>query len=311
MFGSGNKLHEVLHSIQNQTVTNYEVVIVDSSSRSIVGELAVKYGTKLIPGDICSLNSILPDRYQTCTQFEVRKLGLLAARFIGHKNSTGDRELLLDETRILRNDALERLLALDEDMVVIAESEMGHSLWTRSAELDKKVILDQNTDRLSPESGFLLPRYFRHDVLSRSFERLIANIPEDSFDRIIHSGHQLIFAEAFNVSNSITVCYEPLILHYCDATLREIVSKYYRYGKSDIFSARLSQYDHFQVRKRIRTISGIRNKLLLYPFYLVRALSCFAGYYRALGDHDQRWKNQHNRRQNILLYVRGVLRLSL
>ena len=248
----GKYLTEVFESIRIQTFQDYEVVVVNSSQTSEVTDLIKQYGFK-----------------------EVREnVRLLKARYLAHKESKGDYELLLDETRVLRKDALELLSSLSHDMVIIGEEEIGDSIWVKLANLDKENIMECNT----PEAikGFALPRLFKKEILDLAFGKLRENLGE-KFDEVVFPDHELIYYEASKVSNDVFVLKEKLIRHYGDTKLLDIIRKYYRYGKT-LKVLKGTTYSEFTKisRKRRRICKG--SKLALYVLYLVRGLPFVLGY---------------------------------
>ena len=248
----GRYLNEVFESIRVQTFQDYEVVVVNSLQTSEVTDLIKQYGFK-----------------------EVREnVKLLKARYLAHKESRGDYELLLDETRVLRKDALELLSSLSHDMVIIGEEEIGDSFWVKLANLDKENIMECNT----PEAikGFALPRLFKREILNLAFERLKENLG-GKFDEVVFPDHELIYYEASKVSNDVFVLKEKLIRHYGDAKLLDIIRKYYRYGKT-LKVLKGTPYSEFTKisRKRRRICKG--GKFILYVLYLVRGIPFLLGY---------------------------------
>ena len=207
----GTHLTAVMESIRNQSFGDYEIIIVDSSNNTKTVEIVNDFDARIFQG---------PE-------------SLLEARWTGHRNSRGDRELFLDETRLLAKDALERLNRTTEDMTVVGESEMGNGFWVKLANLDKQISMNYNLDKLNPEFGFILPRYFKRDVLDYSFRALMEKMGPEIFSKVVHIDHQLIYREAYNYSISVGVIPDSLIFHFRDETLRKIAKKYYRYGKSD------------------------------------------------------------------------------
>ena len=248
----GRYLNKVFESIRTQTFQDYEVVVVNSSPKGEVSDLIRQYGFK-----------------------EVRKnVKLLQARYLAHRESRGNRELLLDETRVLRKDALEILSSLNHDMIIIGEEEIGNSFWIKLAKLDKENIMECNI----PEAikGFALPRLFKREILDLAFDRLRENLKE-KFNEIVFPDHELIYYEASKVSNDVFVLKAKLIGHYGDAKLSEIFKKYFRYGKT-IKVLKNTPYSKFTriSRKRRKICKG--NKLTLNMLYLARAIPFLLGY---------------------------------
>ncbi|BFI76523.1 glycosyltransferase family A protein [Sulfurisphaera ohwakuensis] len=248
----GKYLNQLFESIRNQSFQDFEVIIVNSSSNENVSDLIRQYGFKEIK----------------------EKVKLLKARYLAHYYSKGEYALLLDETRILRKDALAILYSLNHDMIIIGEEEIGNSFWIGLANLDKENIMECNT----PEAikGFALPRFFRREILNKAFEELKVNLKE-KFEEIIFPDHELIYYEASRVSNDVFSLKDKLIMHYGDAKLSEIIRKYYRYGKS-LKILKETPYNNLTgiSRKKRNICKG--NRFLLYMLYVARGIPFLVGY---------------------------------
>ncbi|ACP37757.1 glycosyl transferase family 2 [Sulfolobus islandicus M.14.25] len=249
----GKYLKEFFESIRGQTFQDYEVVVVNSGGDRI-SDLVKEYGFK-----------------------EVRRgVRLLEARYLANKESKGDYTLLLDETRPLRKDALELLSKKLHDMVIIGEKELGDSVWIKAAQLDKENIMYCNT----PEAikGFALPRLFKRDLLNSVFDRLRKGLGE-KFSQVIFPDHELIYYEASRLSSDVFVIKEELIYHYGDASLRDIMRKYYRYGKSlkVLKNTPYSFMTSVSRKKRRICVGGLKGRLILYSLYLVRGVPFLIG----------------------------------
>ncbi|AOL17306.1 glycosyl transferase family 2 [Sulfolobus sp. A20] len=246
----GKYLREVFESIRQQTFQDYEVIVVNSGSDEI-SDVIKEYGFKEIK----------------------ERVKLLKARYLAHVNSRGDRAILLDETRVLRRDALEIIDKDRSDMIIIGEREVGDSFWIKLAQLDKDNIMYCN----EPDSikGFALPRVISSPLLSKTFGILRRDLGE-KFDQVIFPDHELIYHVASSLSNSVNVVREELISHYGDRTLLEIVKKYYKYGKSTKV-LKGTKYEYFLnvSRKKRKICKG--NKLLLYILYMARGVPFLIG----------------------------------
>ena len=147
-----SSLQSVLESIKNQTFKDYEIVCADSSNDNNVKTLLLKYNCKVIE---------LPNNS-----------GHLVARYYAHKYTSGERSLILDSTRPLKNNALEILhkYYYNHDMVIIREDSLGHGFWVSQAKLLKEISEKQN-DRLNKETfliSFLNQHFFLHVWISDS-----------------------------------------------------------------------------------------------------------------------------------------------
>jgi glycosyltransferase involved in cell wall biosynthesis len=250
----GKHLREVLESIRSQSLQEYEVVVVNSGGDD-VSDLIREFGFREIR----------------------RRARLLEARYLANLYSRGEYALLLDETRYLRKDALRMLSSNLHDMVIIGEREVGNSIWTRLAQLDKDNIMNCN----APEAirGFALPRLFRRDILSAAMERLRAGLG-DAFEEVVFPDHELIYYEASKISGDLFVLKEELIYHRGDEDLRGIARKYHRYGKS-LRILKGTPYSFMtSISRKRRTIceGGLGDRLMLNLLYLARTLPFVLGY---------------------------------
>jgi len=251
----GKYLHQVLESIREQTYQDYEVIVVNSGRKEL-SDMVKQFGFKVIE----------------------REAKLLHARYLAHKESKGDYALILDETRMLEKDAVKTLSSLDYDMIIIGEKEVGDSFWVKLAQLDKENITYCNP--IDPLNGIALPRYFKSEILSKAFSSAKEKLG-DKFYEVVFRDHDIIFYESSKVSKSIYAVNGPLISHFGDASLSDIIRKYYRYGKS----ARLlknSPYSDFLAKKRVtrRICKGsFWERKTLYLLYLARGIPYLLGYY--------------------------------
>ncbi|BAB67063.1 glycosyltransferase family 2 protein [Sulfurisphaera tokodaii] len=248
----GKYLKQLFESLRNQSFQDFEVIIVNSSSDENVSDLIRQYGFKEIK----------------------EKVKLLKARYLAHRNSRGEYELLLDETRVLRKDALAILSLLNHDMIIIGEEEIGNSFWIRLANLDKENIMECNI----PEAikGFALPRLFRREILEKTFKVLRENLKE-KFNEIIFPDHELIYYEASKISEDVFVLKDKLIMHYGDARLLDIIKKYHRYGNSVKVLKGTPYTNLTQISRKKRNICK-GNKFLLYLLYITRGIPFMLGY---------------------------------
>ncbi|AEB95031.1 glycosyl transferase family 2 [Metallosphaera cuprina] len=247
----GKYLNEVFESIRSQTYQDFEVIITSSGGEEI-SDLIKQYGFK-----------------------EVKAITrLLNARYLAHLESKGEFSLILDETRTLRRDALSVLSALNHDMVIIGEQEIGNTFWLKLANLDKENILECNS--IDTVKGFLIPRFFRREILDKAFNRLKENL-KDKFDKVIFREDFLRYYEARKESDDVFLLKDKLIFHYGDATLFQIIKKYHRYGKNTKMLKGTPYHNLVSINRTKRNIC-LGNKILLYLLYLARGIPFLIGY---------------------------------
>lgn len=250
----GESLNELMDSIYSQSNQDFQVIAVAPPGE--VADRISKYDIKLV-------------RCRT---------GLLDARYLAHLEARGDYELLLDETRILREDAL-RVISnvVVSPMAVVGEEEAGEGFWVKLAQLDKEMIMEYNTSVVEPAKSFVLPRLYKRELLDNAFINLKINIPTEVFHRIIYEDHHLIFYEAYRTSKAINIIREPLIKHYGDSSLTDIARKYYRYGSTSNLLRRTSYWEFINTTKRKRVVKGVRNTICLFILYSVRGIPFVVG----------------------------------
>jgi len=91
--------------------------------------------------------------------------------------------------------------------------------------------------------------------------------------------HELIYYEASKLSNDVTIVRDELIYHYGDVKLSDIMSKYYRYGKS-LKVLKGTPYSFMtSVSRKRRNIckGGIYDRIALYTLYLARGIPFLLG----------------------------------
>lgn len=196
-----------LDAVYAQTYKNIEVNIVDGYSKDATRELANRYPVN----------------------FSQDKLGLLNARKIGTEQAQGEYVLLLDSDQILEPDTIERAVLLvqsiDLDMLVLEEDVYrAHTLLEKLFQLDRMLI--HTVKDFSPYTGVMLPRFYKKELLSRSF----AQIPKAS---LMAGGqdHAIIYFEAWQISQKVDLL-PKAVKHIEPSTLREIIPKFYRWGKT-------------------------------------------------------------------------------
>jgi len=200
-----------LESVRRQSYPAIEVVVVDGGSSDGTREVALAHGARVV---------------------EARG-GLLAARIAGAHMAQGDYVLLLDADQVLEPTAIERAVALMEeggyDMLVLEEASLSpRSLWQRLFAAHRRLLhryLD--AEALHPIRGTVLPRFFRRSLLLEA----LAAIPEELRARVVHHDHAIIYLEARKLSSRVGIL-PRAVFHREPASLREIVGRNFRYGRS-------------------------------------------------------------------------------
>ena len=254
-----SSLKSVLDSIRNQTFKNYEVVCVDSSGNEINKKLLLDYGCKVV---------------------EVPKeTGHLKARYLSHKESNGDKSLILDSTRPLKEEALS---ILDKhynkrDMVILREDSLGQGFWVEQARKLKIVSEMQSKRAINETLAFLLPRFYSSSILTQAFENIYKNT-NIYFDRISYGEHHLIFEACRRLSDSVVMSDEILLSHYEDNSFLTILKKYYRYGKMQKVLKNIPESTSKSFFSHVRKGIGLKYRIETLPISVTRGIPFIVGY---------------------------------
>ena len=251
---SGRYLDELLESLRAQEFQGYELIIVNSNPECT--DKIRDFGAKEI----------------------FRSTGKLEARKIAHEVSKGEFELLLEETRFLRPDALQNLNNLGNvEMAIINEFEVGNKLINRINRADARLGFEgweKGTGTL-----FVLPRYFRRDVLDFALGAAYAKIPSNIVSKIVASDLEIIYYEAFKKYRNILKVKENLIYKYGERSFRESFRKYFRYGQTQRVLQGTVYDDLLALGMRRRRIVSLRYIPVVLAIYSVRGTAFFIGYY--------------------------------
>jgi glycosyltransferase involved in cell wall biosynthesis len=204
-------LGRCLESVRRQAYKAVEVLVVDGGSCDGTQEVAAAYGATVV---------------------EV-KGGLLAARIAGAQMARGEYVLLLDADQVLAPGVLERAVAMAEeggyDMLVLEEVSLPpRNFWQKLFAAHRRLIhfyLDEKA--LDPIKGTVLPRFFRRRLLLEAMDA----IPEGLRKEVVHHDHAIIYLEARRLSSKVGIL-PRAVFHQEPASLREIVARNFRYGRS-------------------------------------------------------------------------------
>ena len=251
---NGRNLDNLLESVRTQTYQDYEIVVVTSNDKS--HDLLKQYGATVIE----------------------KHTGKLEARYLAHSNSKGDFEFILEETRILRPDALEKLFEIGSvDMAIVREKEIGNNLINKLNRLDMQIGSLKGSE--SPDSLYVLPRYFRREVLAYGLEKAYENIPPELIPKIVSSDMEMIYFEAYNKYRYLASVETPLIEKNGEKSVMESMTKYFRYGKTQKLLKNTKYEKSLGVKGRFRKIPSLRYIPAVMAIYAIRGLPYLAGYY--------------------------------
>lgn len=230
-FNSAKSLGVCLAAIRKQSYRNIEISIVDSYSSDDTVTVAKRLGVRNI---------------------YMYKGGLLGSRMEGIRHAGGQYILLLDSDQVLTQKSIERCVRLCEkgnvDMVVLEEDVYETTTWLQWLfKMDRKVINTANN--LDPETGVILPRFFRKRVLSAA----IRAIPKDIVRSVGGPDHAILYFEARKQSQKVGVV-KNAVLHMETASFPRFIQKCYRWGYTSYTAKTVSKYANLMARKeRFRT----------------------------------------------------------
>jgi len=197
-YESSRTLEACLKSILGQTYHLIEVIVVDGYSRDGTGEIAMKYGARVI--------------LASGTQAEARNLGLA--------ESKGEYILFLDSDQRLTPRVVEECVGIcmedGAEAVKIPEAFMGLSLWGRSSALWKRRMVEA----WGREGG--IPRFYRREILMR----------HQAFDGRLRFWEDMELYERIRESGLREAKCRSRIIHLEPSSLRRITEKYIAYGRS-------------------------------------------------------------------------------
>jgi len=256
-------LTDSLNSIMRQTHNSFEVVCANSSSDAQV--------------------AILLDDYFVKHQ-EVGQVKHLRGREMAHHLSAGKFSILMDSTRLLKEDALETLLPLIEkySMVAIKEDSAGTGFWERQAKR-YRVSSEKGIDEKKLKNNipsYILPRLYWKDLLDEVFQSLHSKMSELLFDSIGYGEHHLIFEEAILKGGKIHYYRDrSLILHFEDSKANTIFRKYRNYGIDQKVLKNLPHYKASQLNSHRRDISAFQlyNNIFCFPLISLRTFAFISG----------------------------------
>jgi len=230
-FNSAKTLRLCLESIVNQTYGEIEIVVVDSNSSD--------------------------DTWKIAKEFKVDKListewGLLGSRCIGSYASTGKFVLMLDSDQVLEGTAIERGVELFNGgygMLALEENSLYARNWLEKMfKIDRELI--NRMENLDPETGVILPRFFRKSIIDHAFEM----IPRELLSFVVTHDHAIIYYEAYKVSSNVGILPNS-VFHIEPSSLIDCWKKNYGYGRK---TKRLIETNYYNdlLKTKIRARNG-------------------------------------------------------
>lgn len=251
---NGQNLEKLLESVRVQTYQDYEIVVVNSNDE--YNDFLKQYGAVVIKKDT----------------------GKLESRYLAHSKSKGDFEFILEETRILYPNALEKLNeAGSVDMAIIRETEIGDKPINKLNRLDMRISSLGHAEPL--DSLYLLPRYFRREVLDFGLEKAYENLPVELIPKIVSSDMEMIYYEAYQKYRNLYAPVLPLIIKNGEKSVMESVRKYYRYGETQKLLKNTKYEESLGIKSRFRKKPSFKYIPATMAIYAVRGIPFLAGYY--------------------------------
>jgi glycosyltransferase involved in cell wall biosynthesis len=238
-FNSASSLALCLKAIRAQSYRNIDVSLVDGYSKDDTVAIAKQYGVKNI---------------------YYYRGGLLGSRLKGVTISKGSYVLLLDSDQVLTKQSLARCVELCErqgkDMVALEEDVYECTSWLQWLfKMDRRVI--NTVNNLDPETGVILPRFFRKSIL----DKVIKAIPHDIIDSVGGPDHAILYYESWKLSKNIGIVKKG-VHHMETRSLMQLIKKCYRWGYTSYTAKTVSKYANLMQRKE-RFRSGIFMKGLM------------------------------------------------
>ena len=251
---------ESVNAILNQNFSDYEIILVDSSSKNNESEFSNFKSIKYI--------------YDKDSNF-------LKARFTANKMARGDYVLLLDSTRIINDKIIQKCLneLSTKDMVIIPEINKSKSKILNEYEknIDEEYVLSNS----NPSNGIFIPRFYKKEILDKAFEEIMQKIGNE-MENICALEDRMIFLEACKISNKIGVC-DDYIIHRESSSLIDYMKKYYKYGKCNYyFFSKISSYSYLADPKikRKNKLNALNNKSFkIKILFLIRSFSFIVGFF--------------------------------
>ncbi len=255
-YNSQKTLSNCLKSVLCQSFRNIEIIIVDSYSKDQTAEIARNRGARIVQ-----------------THWK-----LLGARYLGLLECKGDFVLMLDSDQILEKTAIERATHMAEsgcDMLCFEENAFEANTWVkRLFESDRELVNKTADIHLDPLHGVMLARFYKRQLLEEAFK----NIPKELLPTVIAHDHAIIYYEAYGLSQRVGIV-PNAVWHEEPASLGELWTKNFRYGKSTFEIARTKSYKEMLNRKvRLRKGAsrywslGVQSWMLSFlkgvPYYL-------------------------------------------
>lgn len=252
-------LDNCLESFRKSKMQDFEIILLDSSQNYVSSEIAKEYDVKIFRSDT--------------------DLKALKARYLAHKETRGEYELIFDETREIKNNLMEVLSNLEKTQIIaIGEDERVDSYWGRLASLDKRRNLLLTS--LDPQTNaYVLPRFFKRDLLEEAFKNIQSKLTTSEFNGISYGEHHIIYYETFKLQPFVHLLKDTYIQHNGDIDFISILRKYHWYGVSTKQANQTCYSSLFRVSNHRRPIVDLKERMKLLPLFFARGLPYLIGLY--------------------------------
>lgn len=253
---SDRHIRNCLDSIFASKFQDFEVIVNDSSDQFYVSDQISDYDIRIIK----------------------KKTKSFESRMISAKLSHGNRVIIFDDTRLVPATLLDRLSGMPEDMIVIAERDIGHGMLVRLSNLDKRAV-SMDRIKLNPlENKSVIPRVYRKDLLARALDSINGNLGSEIIENIVGLDLEIMYYEAYKISQSIGMIQDPVILHHGDENLRTVFRKYYRYGFTQRMLTETIYSELANLSGRSRSAYAMSDRILSLPLQVIRGVPFILGY---------------------------------
>ncbi len=228
---SASSLPLCLGALAHQSYKQLEISVVDAGSTDATIQIAKKFGVQNI---------------------FTYKGALLGARALGIRKAKGKYVLLLDSDQILSRDSIERAVTRCEtrgfDMLALSEDVYEAKTWLQTLfAMDRTVI--NASGNLDPETGVILPRFFRATILKKALTR----IPKSLLSTVGGPDHAILYFESYAISQKVGVL-SGSVRHIEPSAFIPFIKKFYRWGYTGMSAKSLGRYQRLmQKKERFRT----------------------------------------------------------
>lgn len=201
---SERTIRDCLASVLNQTMKDFEIIVVDSNSSDRTLEFASEMAHEVV-----SL-----------------KCSKLRGRYEAICRAKGDYVLLLDSDQVLTQSVLMAALQEKHEITAIAERSSGSGIVSFINNLDRDFCQQNWKDNLDPSISAVVPRFYKRDVIIEVFDKIDKQLMDSNFD----FDDLLIYKLAFDISQDVSFI-DEMICHIESESLFHYIMKWYRRGK--------------------------------------------------------------------------------